>query len=91
MSIDNDLLHRGIENRHFPVYSSLYMSFILSLHILVRDISTTKEDRNFIFGIQNKSNKLYFGTENQLSFICAYLYLFTFLARLDEVQEELLY
>ena len=41
MSIDNDLLLCGIENRHFPVYSSLYMSFFLSLHIFVKDISTT--------------------------------------------------
>ena len=41
MSIDNGLLYCGIENRHSPVYSSLYMSFFLSLHIFVKDISTT--------------------------------------------------
>ena len=78
MFIDNDLLHRGIENRNPPVYSSLHMSFFLSLHILVKDISTTIKDRKFIFGIQNNRDKLYCGTENQLSFICSYLYLFTF-------------
>ena len=27
MSIDNDLLHCGIESRHLPVYSTMYMSF----------------------------------------------------------------
>ena len=41
MSIDKDLLHCGIENRHSPVYSSLYMSFFLSLQIFVKDIFTT--------------------------------------------------
>ena len=41
MSINNDLLHCGIENRHSSVYSSLYMSFFLSLHIFVKDISIT--------------------------------------------------
>ena len=30
LSIDNDLLHRGIENRYSPIYSSLYMSFFSS-------------------------------------------------------------
>ena len=33
MSIDNDLLHREIENRHSSVYSSMYMSCFLSEQI----------------------------------------------------------
>ena len=32
----------------------------------------------FIFGIQNNSDNLYFVIENQLYFICSYLYLFFF-------------
>ena len=32
MQIENDLLHREIENQLLPVYFSLYLSFFLSLH-----------------------------------------------------------
>ena len=39
--IDNDLLHRGIENQLSPVYSSIHLSILLSLYIFVEDISLT--------------------------------------------------
>ena len=66
MLIDNDLLHRGIENRH-SVYSSLYMSFFsFSPHFSSKIITTTISDRKFIFGIQNNNDKLYRGIDNQL-------------------------
>ena len=39
MVIDNDLLHRGIENWLSPVYSSLYMSFFISLPLFSSKIS----------------------------------------------------
>ena len=32
MKINNDLLHRGLENQLSPVYSSLYVSIFHSLH-----------------------------------------------------------
>ena len=73
MSFDNDLLHRGIENQHSPVYSFLHMSFFFLSTFLVKDISTTILDRKFIFGIQKNSDKLYFGIETQLSFIIPWL------------------
>ena len=74
MSIDNDLLHRGIENRHSPVYSSLYMSFF-SLHFCQRYLHNC--GHKFAFDLQNNRDKLYCGIENQLSFFFQ-LYLFTF-------------
>ena len=64
MSIDNDLLHRGIENRHSPVY----VLFSFSPHFCQRYLHNYI--RKFIFGIQNNSDKLYCGIEDQLSFIC---------------------
>ena len=64
--MDNALLHRVIENRHSPVYSSLYMSFFLISY------------RKFIFGIQNDNDKLYCGIDDQLCpFVLPYIcYLF---------------
>ena len=34
MQVNNDVLYRGIANQPSPVYSSLYLSDFLSLHIL---------------------------------------------------------
>ena len=33
MQVDNDVLYRGIANQPSPDYSSLYLSFFLSLNI----------------------------------------------------------
>ena len=41
VSIDNDLLRCGIENRHSPVYSSLYMFFFSFCPYFVKYFSTT--------------------------------------------------
>ena len=58
-----------IMSTNFP--NALYMSFLLSPHIFIKDISTTILHRKFIhvFGIQNNSDKLYCGIENQLSYL----------------------
>ena len=74
MKIDNDLLHLGIENQLSPVYSSLYLPIFPFLYIFVKGISTTVEDRKFIFVIQNNNDKLYHGIENRLCPICSFLY-----------------
>ena len=51
--------------------------FFLS-KFFVKDISTTVEDRNFLFGIQVHNHKLYRGIENGPSPICSLFYLFLF-------------
>ena len=49
-------------------------SFFFLSKVLVKDISTTVKDRNFIFGIQVHNYKLYHGIENGPSPICSSLF-----------------
>ena len=55
-------------------------SFFFLSKFFVKDISTTVQDRNFIFGIQVHNDKLYRGIENGPSPICSSFYLFFFLS-----------
>ena len=57
----------------------IFPFFFLSI-FFVKDISTTINDRNFIFGIQVDNDMLYHGIENQPSPICSSLYLSLFLS-----------
>ena len=38
MTVDNDVLYRGIANQPFSAYSSLYLSDLLSFHTLNDEI-----------------------------------------------------
>ena len=79
MSIDNDLFHRGIENRHFPFLLFLAcVLFFLSLHILRQRYPHNYINRKFIFGIQNNNDKVYRGIDDQLCPFCFSLYLLCF-------------
>ena len=82
MKIDNDLLHRWIESHFCCLFFSIFIHFFFFSTFFVKDISTTVEDRKFIFGIQNNSNKLYRGIKNRLCPICSSVYMnvFTFLS-----------
>ena len=80
MSIDNDLLYHGIENRHFPVYSSLSMSLFLSLQIFRIRYLYNYIRLKFIFGIQNNNDKLHGGIDIRLCPVCSSLYLLSSLS-----------
>ena len=53
--------------------------FFLSV-LFVKDISTTIQDRNVIFGIQVDNDKMYHGIKNGPPPVCSFLYLFSFLS-----------
>ena len=55
-------------------------SFFFLSRFFVEDISTTVKERNFKFGIQIYTEKLYNGIENGPSPICSSIYLFFFLS-----------
>ena len=55
-------------------------SFFFLSKFFFKDISTTVNDRNFIFGIQVHNDKLYRGIEYGPSPICSSFYLFLFLS-----------
>ena len=84
MQVDDDLLHRRIENQPSPAYSSLSLSNFLSFYTLmkffVKDFSTTMQGRKFIFDMQVDDDLLYRGIGTCLlllilSCICPFFFL----------------
>ena len=80
MKIDNDLLHRRIENQLSPILFFPIFFHSSSLQFFVKDISITVIDRMFLLGTQNNNDKSYREIENRLCPISSFLYLFTFLS-----------
>ena len=83
MLIDDDVLYRGIENQPYAAFSSLYLSDLLSFHILdneifVKDFREILQAGVVIFDMQVDDDVLYGGIENQPSSAYSSLYLSIF-------------
>ena len=75
MSIDNDLLHRGVENMHSPVYTSEYIGPIFFLSTFLSKISPQvyKIESSYLVYRMTATSCI---VDRESAFFCLFLYIF---------------